>query len=93
MQIVKSSRFDDELEVILDFIAQDNLTEALKFQDELIVSIQNIVTFPFMYRQSLKSEDKNIRDLIFQKYVIPYKVKENEILILGIFAENRWKLK
>lgn len=93
MQIVKSNRFDKELEDILEFIAKDNLTEALKFHDELIFTIKNMTTFPYMYRQSLKSEDVNVRDLIFKKYVIPYKIKKDEMLILGIFAQNRWKIK
>lgn len=33
MLIVKSQRFDEELEDIMDFIAQDNLYQALKFYD------------------------------------------------------------
>ncbi|MDQ1263162.1 MAG: Type toxin-antitoxin system RelE/ParE family toxin [Campylobacterota bacterium] len=41
-----------------------------------------------------KSNDVNIRELIFEGYVIPYRVdsaKEN-IVVLGMFSENEWKL-
>ena len=91
MRILKSSRFNRELEEILEFIAQDSLLQALKFQDELILAIDNLKLFPYMYRKSLKSEDESVRDLIFKKYVIPYKIKNTEILILGIFNQNKWK--
>lgn len=92
MQIVKSDRFNNELETILDFIAQDSLNEALRFQDELTQAVQILKDFPYMYRKSKKSNNKNIRDMIYKKYVIPYKINENEILILGIFNQNLWKV-
>lgn len=91
MQIIKSDRFNNELETILDFIAQDSLNEALRFQDELTHAVQNLKDFPYMYRKSKKANNKNIRDMIYKKYVIPYRVTENEILILGIFNQNIWK--
>jgi len=90
MQINKSVRFNKELEEILDFIAKDNLNEALKFYDELIIKIDNIKTMPYMYRQSKKINDESVRDMIYKKYVIPYKIKSDEILILGIFNQNKW---
>ena len=93
MGIRKSQRFNDELEEILEFIAQDNLIEALNFLDELEQKFQNIKTMPYMYRKSIKANDDTIRDMIFKKHVIPYKIKENEILILGIFNQSKWKIK
>ena len=55
--------------------------------------MQILKDFPLMYRESKKSQDKTVRDMIFKKYVIPYKIEENEILILGIFNQNLWKIK
>lgn len=52
MHIRKSYRFNDELEEILEFIAQDSLNKALNFLDELEEKLQNIKTMPYMYRQS-----------------------------------------
>ena len=65
MQIVKTLRFQEELEVILDFIAQ-----------------------------STKSNDVNVRDLIFDGYVIPYRINKmkDRLEIIGIFSENEWGL-
>ena len=65
MQIVKTLRFQEELEVILDFIAQ-----------------------------STKSNDVNVRDLIFDGYVIPYRINKmkDRLEIIGIFSANEWGL-
>ncbi|MGD9554375.1 MAG: type II toxin-antitoxin system RelE/ParE family toxin [Arcobacteraceae bacterium] len=74
-------------------MAQDNLNEALKFHDELIENMQILRDFPLMYQKSKKFQNTTVRDMIFKKYVIPYKIEENEILILGIFNQNLWQTK
>jgi plasmid stabilization system protein ParE len=92
MQIVKSKRFDEELESILDFIAKDNLNNALEFYDELILKIENIVNFPKKYRQCKMTEEQNIREMVYKRYVVVYKIYSDKILIIGIFSQNLWKL-
>lgn len=94
MQVHKTERFFAELEVIVDFIAQDSFKRAEKFATDLGIKINDLPYFPYKCRQSRKSHDINIRELIFDGYVIPYRVdsiKEN-IVVLGIFSENKWKL-
>jgi plasmid stabilization system protein ParE len=93
MQIKYTNRFQNEFIEIYKFIFEDSPTQADIFRKELKEKIDFLLSMPFIYRQSIKSEDINVRDLIFKKYVIPYKVKKDEILILGIFAQNRWKIK
>ena len=94
MQVHKTDRFFAELEVIIDFIARDSFKRAEKFSDELSKNILDLPHFSYKCRQSQKSEDENLRDLIFSGYVIPYRVnsEKNRIEILGIFSENEWKL-
>lgn len=94
MQVHKVDRFFAELDEIVDFIAQDSWKRAEKFAGELSAKIMDLPHFPYKCRQSQKSTDRNIRELIFEGYIIPYRVdalKEN-IVILGIFSENEWKL-
>lgn len=94
MQVHKTDRFFTELEAIVDFIAQDSFKRAEKFAIELSIKINDLPHFPYKCRQSQKSHDINIRELIFEGYIIPYCVdsaKEN-IVVLGIFSENEWKL-
>ena len=94
MQIVKTSRYLFELEVILDFIAQDSLNRALEFAHKLNEQVLDLNNMPYKYRASLKSDDHNIRDLVFHGYVVPYRINidKKQIEILGIFSENSWKL-
>jgi len=92
MQIVKSRRFDDELEAILDFIAQDNLSQALTFYHELILKIESIVDFPKKYRRSKMSNDDDVREMVFKGYVVVYKIYNDKIIVIGIFSQNLWKL-
>ena len=92
MQILKTTRFLEELEVIVDFIAQDNLTQALLFLEKLNAVVFSLPDMPYKYRQSTKSNDINVRDLIFRGYVIPYRVNKlkDRLEIIGMFSENEW---
>jgi len=92
MQILKTTRFLEELEEILDFIAQDSLTQALRFFEKLDEVIFSLPDMPLKCRQSTKSNDANVRDLIFHGYVIPYRINrlKDRLEIIGIFSENEW---
>ena len=92
MQVHKTSRFFAELEVIIDFIAQDSFLRAEQFKNNLDGKIMDLPHFPYKCRRSLKFNDENIRDLVFTGYVIPYRLNsmKERIEILGIFSENEW---
>jgi len=85
MQVHKTSQFFEELEKIIDFIAQDSFDRAKKFKNSMDIKVNDLPNFPYKCRQSLKSNDKNVRDLIFMGYVIPYRInrikKRIEILV------------
>jgi len=92
MQVHKTSRFFAELEVIIDFIAQDSFPRAEKFKNNLDAKIMDLPHFPYKCRCSQKVNDENVIELIFEGYVIPYRVntQKETIVILGIFSENEW---
>ena len=94
MQILKTSRFLDELDVIVDFIAEDSLSQALIFLDKLENTIYSLSDIPYRCRQSSKSNDVNVRELVFQGYVVPYRVnkEKNRIEVIGIFSANEWEM-
>jgi len=94
MQILKTARFSDELEIILDFIAKDSFSQAMIFFDKLDTVVFSLADAPYRCRQSTKSSDVNVRDLIFKGYVIPYRVNNEKkcIEIIGIFSVNEWKI-
>lgn len=92
MKITYSKRFLNEIDIIIDFIANDSLYMADLFYENLIYKLESLSNMPYKFRQSSKFNDENIRDLIYKGYVIPYKIDEqnSNIIILGIYKENSW---
>lgn len=94
MQIIASARYEAELNHILDFIGSDSPANALTFVKKLDAQITHLLDFPYKYRQSIKSKDENVRDLVFNGYVIPYRINQklDRIELLGIFNQNEWEI-
>lgn len=94
MQILKTRRFSEELEVILDLIAKDSLSQSMLFFDKLDNAVFSLTDAPYRCRQSTKSNDVDVRDLVFKGYVVPYRVNNDKkrIEIIGIFSANEWKM-
>ena len=91
MILEQSPRFEEEFEIIIDFIALDSVNRALEFYDEIILKIKNTPHSPYSYRKRNNSENST-RELIFKGYTIPFEIdeKNNKIIILGIFNQNLW---
>ncbi len=90
-KVETTPRFDNELIVILDFIALDSTNMALDFFDNLMEKLYNIPDNPFIYRQK-DSMDKDTREVIYKGYTVPIYIDNNNetIFILGIFNQNFW---
>jgi len=86
MQIVKSTKFNNQFKEVLYFIALDNKSNAKNFKNELIHKMNDLVNMPFKFRQSIYFQDESIRDLIFKGYTIVYKIDtiKEIITIIGI---------
>ena len=94
MQIEYSARFENELFGIYIFIAEDSINRADIFAASLKQNIEKIHDMPYKYRRSIKSNDKQVRDMIFMGYVVVYRINEpkNRIEIIGVFNANDWEL-
>ncbi|MCT7507176.1 type II toxin-antitoxin system RelE/ParE family toxin [Aliarcobacter cryaerophilus] len=90
MTIIRDEKYILKLQSILGFIAKDSFGRAKQFKNNLDNQIDNLANMPFKCRKSIYFSDDNIRDLIFMRYVIPYKIYEskNKIIIIGI---NKYK--
>ncbi len=86
MQIVRSKKYLNSLQEIMQFISIDSKKRALTFRNQLDKQISNIQDMPYKYRKSIYFNNETIRDLIFKGYTIVYKVDEakEQITILGI---------
>ena len=87
MVVVRRREYLDGMKVILSFIARDSANRAIFFKHQLDDKIDDLVHFPYKYRQSVHHSSKNVRDLIYKGYTIVYHVntQEDKIEILEIF--------
>jgi plasmid stabilization system protein ParE len=90
MQIIRTPHYISELQVILDHISLDKFSATKKFKIDIDKMINNLVNFPFKFRQSYYYENENIRDMTFKGYSIIYRVNQEKdiIEILEIFNRN-----
>ncbi|MBU1667292.1 type II toxin-antitoxin system RelE/ParE family toxin [bacterium] len=86
MKIVKTKSFQESLENILSYIAEDKKSAAIQFNRDLNKKIKDLKDFPFMYHKSYYFDDEYIRDLTHKGYSIPYEVdlEKKIIAIIGI---------
>lgn len=91
MQISRTLEYQNSLFAILEYIAQDKVSAAESFADELDKLIGDLPNFPFKYRKSIYFQNENIRDMIYKGYTIVYRVntEKKRIEILRIFNKNK----
>ena len=91
MQIRLDKKFEINFNLILEYIAKDKSSAAKQFKEELYNKIENLKSFPRMYRKSIYFDDENIRDMTFKTYTINYEINlnKNTIFILSIFNQNK----
>ena len=89
MKVIESNKFKTHLKEITNYIKKDKKEVAIKFAKELKIKILSLREFPYRCRKSIYFDDENIRDLIFKGYTITYEIKENSIIILDIFNQNK----
>ena len=75
----------DDLDKILNFIAEDSSDRALAFIERLKSSIELLITFPGLgVSCQSKGIGEDCRVMIFESYLIFYTVWEEKILVLSI---------
>jgi toxin ParE1/3/4 len=72
-----------------EFIARDSLPYAERFVQRLIEVIENTSSYPMMGRKMPEALDDNVREIMFQKYRIVYRVETSRILILMVIHGSR----
>ena len=74
---------------IEDFISQDSPERAEKFIDQIIEHAETLSDKPLRGRTVPEISNPDIRELIFKKYRIVYRVKGNSLDILTVFEGHR----
>ncbi len=89
MQIFKTRLYKTQLLTILKHISEDKISASGNFHNDLNEQIDNLINSPLKCRQSFYSDDENVRDMIFKKYTIQFKIYKHKISILKVFDKNK----
>lgn len=87
MKIERAKLFDIRLESIILHIAKESPRNARKLKNRFEKSINNLDYMPYKFRKSYYYDNENIRDLIVQRYTLPYLIDNDNdrIVVLDIF--------
>ncbi len=85
MKIKFIVKFKFLLEDLVRYIAKDKPTAAKKFKKDLIANLKKDLKYPFHYKQSIYSDDENVRDYVFKGYTIVYRF-DVEVELVSVIA-------
>jgi len=90
MKILCSNMYEQQLKDILESINFIDSKEAKSFKLYLDTIIINIPTKAKKYKQSLYSNNENVKDVEYHDYTIPFfwDKKNDNYIILGIIKKN-----
>jgi toxin ParE1/3/4 len=74
---------------IEDFISQDSPERAAKFVDQLVEHAESLSDNPRSGRIVPEISNPDIRELIFRKYRLVYRINGNNLDILTVFEGHR----
>lgn len=78
-----------DVKSLRDFIARDSVAYSDRFVQHIIEVIENLASYPMMGRKMPEALDDNIREILFQKYRIVYRVETSCILVLMVIHGSR----
>jgi hypothetical protein len=89
MKIVCSELYEQQLQAILETMAQEDFKKAKDFKLYLDTLIINVPTKALKYKKSLFFDNENIKDVEYNGFLVPFffDVKENTYCVLGIIKE------
>ncbi|MBA7547798.1 hypothetical protein ES705_40234 [subsurface metagenome] len=79
----------DDINHIAEYISQDSESTARTFTENLIDSIKRLKDFPLSGRIVPEYNNTPIREIIFKKYRLIYRIKDNVVQILNVFHGSK----
>jgi toxin ParE1/3/4 len=89
MQIIWTHEALEQLTAIEDYISKDSPERAAKFVDQLIEHAESLPDRPRMGRVVPEIANPEMRELIFKKYRIVYRLNADCIEIFTVFEGHR----
>jgi plasmid stabilization system protein ParE len=87
MEIVWSPQSLEDIEIIGDWVAEDNPGRACTFIDEIINSTEQLISYP--ESGQLVEDNPVFRQLVHGGYRLIYQLRVGQILIITILAPGR----
>ncbi len=79
----------DDIHHIAEYISQDSKSAARTFTKELIDSTKRLKDFPLSGRIVPEYNNIHIREIIFKKYRLIYRIKSDVVQILNVFHGSK----
>jgi len=90
MRIIWTRESLHRLTEIEEFIAKDNVERAVNFVDGIIAHVESLLSDePRIGRMVPEISNPIIRELLFKKYRIVYRINKNNVEILTVFEGHR----
>ena len=89
VEIEWSPTAENDLNEIIDYIAQDSLEYALSLYEEVREKVGTLSNFPKMGRRVPELEDPSIRELILRNYRLIYRIFGEKVQIIRIIHGSR----
>lgn len=71
------------------YIAKDSEIYASSFVQRIVLSVENLTTFPRLGRVVPEADQETIRELLYQHYRIIYRIKAETVEILTVIQGRR----
>jgi toxin ParE1/3/4 len=78
-----------DVRVLRNYIAYDSEAYADRFAQKIIDAVEKLQRFPMMGRRMPEASDEAIREILFQKYRIIYRVEPSRVLVLMVVYGGR----
>jgi toxin ParE1/3/4 len=89
MKIVWTEPAVEDLRELHAYIARDSEMYASGFVERIILAAERLVDHPRVGRVVTETNDENIRELLFQRYRIIYRVKDDCVEMLSVIHGAR----
>ncbi|MCK4371224.1 MAG: type II toxin-antitoxin system RelE/ParE family toxin [Candidatus Lokiarchaeota archaeon] len=89
VEIEWSPTAENDLNEIIDYIAQDSLEYALSFYELVREKVESLTQFPKKGRKVPELDDPNIRELILRNYRLIYRIFGDKVQIVRLFHSSR----
>ena len=89
MKIVWTEPAVEDLRELYAYIARDSEMYASGFVERIILAVERLLEHPKVGRVVPESNDENIRELLFQRYRIIYRLQNDNIELLSVIHGAR----